>query len=121
MRRDDGFSLLEVLVGLTLIALLAMLLAETLGGGVFASGRAERKAQAMSAARSVLAELGVSRPLRPGAMSGDLGDGGRWSATVSERARTELLVSHEILLDVRLGNARVTLDAVKTVALGERP
>lgn len=119
MSRDDGFSLLETLVGLTLIALVAMLLAETLGAGIFASGRAERSAGAMSAARSVLAELGVSRPLRPGEMSGAFGADGSWIAAVSERTRTDLLVSYDIRLDAVLAGAGVTLDAVKTVPLGE--
>ncbi|WP_193187909.1 PulJ/GspJ family protein [Nisaea sediminum] len=119
MNRDDGFSLLETLVGLTLIALVAMLLAETLGTGIFASGRAERSAEAMSAARSVLAELGVSRPLRAGEMSGDFGASGGWTATVSERIRTDLLVSYDIRLDAVLGGSGVTLDAVKTVPPGE--
>jgi len=120
MSRDGGFSLLETLVGLTLIALLAMLLAETLGAGIFASGRAERSAGTMSVARSVLAELGVSRPLRAGTMSGDLGTDGRWTAAVSERTQTGLLVSYDIALEVSVEGARVTLDAVKTVPLGER-
>jgi prepilin-type N-terminal cleavage/methylation domain-containing protein len=119
MNRDDGFSLLETLVGLTLIALVAMLLAETLGAGIFASGKAERSAGATSAARSVLAELGVSRPLRPGEMSGEFGAGGGWTAAVAERVRTGLLVSYDIRLDVVLDGSEVTLDAVKTVPLGE--
>lgn len=114
MSRDGGFSLLETLVGLTLIALVAVIITESLGSGIFAARRAEDKAAAITAARSVLAEIGVSRPLKAGEHSGRLGSDGSWTATVAERARTDLLVSHDIRLEVRFGGAEVTIDAVKT-------
>lgn len=121
MRRDAGFSLLETLVGLTLIALVSTLLAETLGAGIFASARAGRTVEATSAARSVLAELGVSRPVRSGEMTGDLAGGGDWTASITERVRTDLLVSYDIVLQVRHDGAEVVLDAVKTLPLGVKP
>ncbi|UUX48622.1 type II secretion system GspH family protein [Nisaea acidiphila] len=118
MSRDGGFSLLETLVGLTLIALVATLLAETLGAGIFASSRAGRTAEAMSAARSVLAELGVSRPLHSGELTGDLDGGGEWTATVTERGGTDSFISYDIALAVRLGGAEIALDAVRTLPVG---
>jgi hypothetical protein len=52
-------------------------------------------------------------------MSGEFGAGGGWTAAVAERVRTGLLVSYDIRLDVVLDGSEVTLDAVKTVPLGE--
>ena len=73
---------------------------------------------AMSAARSVLAELGVSRPIHSGELTGDLAGGGEWTATVIERGGTDFFVSYDIALDVRLGGAEVALDAVRTLPVG---
>ena len=83
MNDDGGFTLLEVLVALAVLATGMAAAYETLGVGLRAAAAAERRRAAAAAAENMLAELGRTRPLQDGASEGELGDGQRWRLVIS--------------------------------------
>ncbi|MEO0820413.1 MAG: prepilin-type N-terminal cleavage/methylation domain-containing protein [Pseudomonadota bacterium] len=66
LRGDGGFTLLEVLVAFSLVALMLGAAYATWGAGSRAAERSERSLAALSRAESVLARLGADLPLVPG-------------------------------------------------------
>jgi general secretion pathway protein I len=78
MRRNAGFTLLEVLVAFTIAAMAAIVLFKTAGIGLVSTKVAGRYEEATSRARSHLEALGQdARPIE-GELRGDDGDGYRW-------------------------------------------
>ena len=61
-----GFTLLEILVGFTIAAVLMVLLLQVLTGGLASSSQSSAEVSAVLAAQSALDELGRSVPLRDG-------------------------------------------------------
>jgi general secretion pathway protein I len=83
-RRQHGYSLIEVIVAFALLALALTLLLGTLSGAtrqVRWSGDAGRAALH---AQSLLDQVGVGEPLRPGQSDGDFDDGRyRWTLAIT--------------------------------------
>lgn len=83
-RRERGYSLIEVIVAFALLALALTLLLGTLSGAtrqVRWSGDAGRAALH---AQSLLDQVGVGEPLRPGQRDGEFDDGRyRWTLAVT--------------------------------------
>jgi general secretion pathway protein I len=73
-----GFSLLEILVAFTLMALIVAVLMRVFSGGLQGAGIAEDYARAMSLAESKLAGIGSETPLKPGELSGTEAGKYRW-------------------------------------------
>lgn len=71
MPAERGFSLLEIVVAFTLMALSLAVLMQAFGGGVRLMGNAERLAQAASLAQSQLARVGTEVPLAEGEYQGE--------------------------------------------------
>lgn len=77
-RKEEGFTLIEVLVALAILSIsMAVLL------GVFSDSLSrvranETRTVAGALAQSLLAEVGISRPLHVGDETGDLANGYRW-------------------------------------------
>jgi len=67
-RRSEsrGFTLLEILVGFTITAVLMVLLLQVLTGGLESSHRSSNEVSAVLAAQSALEELGQSVPMHDG-------------------------------------------------------
>ncbi len=88
MTRTDpaqaGFTLLETLVALMLLALVLVPAYSLMAGGARAGRSVERRAQAQAIAEAQLAALGVERRLAPGRYDGE-GGGYRWSLTITPR------------------------------------
>ena len=82
-RRDDGFTLLEVLVAFAILAIALGVLMQVFSSGLNTANVAERYAWATSLAESHLASIGADEPLRVGEESGELGRGFRWVRTVT--------------------------------------
>ncbi|HWP00146.1 MAG TPA: prepilin-type N-terminal cleavage/methylation domain-containing protein [Methylococcus sp.] len=78
-----GFSLLEVLVAFSVLAIALGVLMRVFGGAARAAGVTEEYARAVVAAESLLADVGVVQPLVVGAREGRLGDEFRWILRVA--------------------------------------
>jgi general secretion pathway protein I len=75
---EAGFTLVEIIVALAILALSLSVLFFVISNGVVQTGRAEVAAEATSLAQSLLAEVGVSRPLRNGQSAGQFDTGLSW-------------------------------------------
>jgi prepilin-type N-terminal cleavage/methylation domain-containing protein len=128
-RNQDGFSLLEVLVSLAVVALTAAVVLRVYGLAGTASARGERALEALMIAESTLAEYGVSRPLKVGTTWGDATPGYRWQAEVAAYAafgrneRNQLPVTpYQVAVTVHWGDdpgERITLTALKIESSGD--
>lgn len=81
--REGGFTLLEVLVALVILAVSLAGFYQAFGIGLRAEGVVERGRRAAEAADGLMAELGRTRPLRDGTTAGELPDGQRWTLTLT--------------------------------------
>lgn len=105
-RGERGFTLLEVLVAIAVLALLSASLIETERLSLAAADRADRRARALSSAASLLAEREAGAR-NDGA--GMMGDGSRYR--ISSRIRRDLarpgapIVPVEIAVDIRRAGA----------------
>ncbi len=75
MKRQRGYSLLEVIVAFALLALALTLLLGSLSGASRQVGQAELRSRAVLHAQSLLATTGVIEPLQQGERSGQWEDG----------------------------------------------
>lgn len=78
-RSSQGFTLIEVLVALAIVALALAALLQVFGAGLRAVGTSERYLMATMLARSVLDDFGTEIPAAAGEWSGDIADGYRWT------------------------------------------
>lgn len=78
MRSDRGFSLLEVLVAFTILALSLGVLMQIYSASLRNTDITRDQAQAVALAQSLLASVGIDEPLAEGGKSGDAGDRFRW-------------------------------------------
>jgi general secretion pathway protein I len=81
--RQGGFSLLEVLVAFSILALCLGILLRIFAGGGRLAGLADEHVRAMILAESLLARAGVEEPLQPGETGGEIDDQFRWRLRVS--------------------------------------
>lgn len=85
MRRQRGFSLLEVILAFTLLAVALGILMAILGGGLTQVRGAGDASVATLHAQSLLDEVGVLEPIEPGRSAGDFDDGRyRWEMEITE-------------------------------------
>jgi general secretion pathway protein I len=84
MRCVRGFTLLEILVALTLFGLVGGALLELFGSGLRTARLATERTHAVLLARSKLTELTADPYLTPGLLEGEFDDGYRWQAQLTE-------------------------------------
>jgi len=80
--RLHGFSLLEVLVAFTILAMSLAVLFRIFSGGLYNLRISEGYSQAVLLAQSRLTELGLSEPLETGITQGEWGEDFVWQQTV---------------------------------------
>jgi general secretion pathway protein I len=81
-RKEEGFTLLEVIVALAIASLMLIGLFRAGSGGLFAADNAARVDEAIERAQSHLAAFARAGALVPGELEGDDGGGYRWAALV---------------------------------------
>ena len=81
--RQGGFSLIEILVAFSIMALSLGVLLRIFAGGGHIAATADEYSRAILTAESMMASVGVDLPLRPGVQSGELADGYRWDLNVT--------------------------------------
>ena len=89
LRRDHGFTLLEVLMALFFVALATAIVARNISNGRAAAQAAWEARQALAVARSRLAEIGASETLREGRSQGREPDGIKWETTITAYGDTQ--------------------------------
>ncbi len=92
-----GFSLLEVLVAFTILAMLLGALFQVFRGGLHAARSGERYTRATVIAQSQLAALGVEHPLQEGVLSGTTDDAYHWRIIVGAYLDDQLPVTDSVL------------------------
>src|SRR5450759_5150233 len=80
----EGFSLLEILVAFTLMALIVAVLMRVFSGGLQGAGLAEDYARATSLAESKLAGIGSEIPWKPGELNGTEAGKYRWKIAMQD-------------------------------------
>lgn len=119
-RGSGGFTLLEVLVAFTILALSLGAVFQVWSIGLRSTSQAESRALAVLLLESKLAGIGIEEPLESGEQAGEFDNGFRWHASVEpyeaegaepEGAESEGFVS---------GPGIVPYQVVVTVRWGER-
>lgn len=83
LRKEAGFSLLEVLVAFVILALVGTALSELFGGALRNMAAADDWSRAVLVAESRLAEAASTRPLREASERGEADEGRiRWESRV---------------------------------------
>jgi general secretion pathway protein I len=101
--RESGFSLLEVLVAFSILALSLGVLLQIFSSSVNASVRAEARVRAAMLAEVQLNSVGIDIPLEPGETGGEEDNGMRWQVTLTEYLPEPVLEdSRYLLLYVRV-------------------
>ena len=115
--KQNGFTLLEVLVAFTIMAVMLATLMQAFGGGLRNLDRAQDYAVATMQARSVLEQVGSLIPLEPGEYDGELDNGSRWRVVVEERASDRSGLGEAVDLIDYLVDVSVTWQDERAVTL----
>jgi general secretion pathway protein I len=81
-RADAGFTLVEVVVALAILALSLSAVFAAMSNGIWRVGQADAAAKAGSLAQSLLARAGVEGPLREGRADGQIPGGYDWTLVI---------------------------------------
>lgn len=82
-RRQRGFSLIEVIAALLLLAITFTALMKVAGGAIGLTQRAAERSEAAMWARSLLDSVFVTEPVQPGTRSGTFDERFRWQLQVT--------------------------------------
>jgi len=96
-RACRGFSLLEVLVAFTILAMLLAALFQVFSAGLNAAHAGDRFTRAAVIAQSRLAAVGIVEPLQEGVSSGSTDDAYHWRVTVGEYIDDQLPLIDAVL------------------------
>jgi general secretion pathway protein I len=100
-----GFTVVEVVVALTILALALGVLLNVMSNSIRQTGRAETVAEAGSLAQSLLAKIGTELPLRDGQITGQSDRGFRWRVQIDAYGdgtdrREWPVAAHQVLAEV---------------------
>ncbi len=122
-RRQNGFSLLEVLVAFAILSVSLGVLLQVFATGLRNVSLSDDYSQATLYAQSILAAIGRETPLSEGVRSGSVNDRLSWRSTVSayaeglpdsEKTRVRAYrVSVEVYWSGRVQNRSVTLNTLR--------
>lgn len=129
MKSNDGFTLLESLVSLTIISSLLLLLLQSLNISIFQLKKTDTAVLAASLSRSLLNEIGIVHPLQLGEVSGRIGNIANWSATISNRPlffddrapEKAGVMTYDVALEITIQNTQFKFHTVKNTVNGNLP
>lgn len=109
--RQRGFSLLEVIAAILLLAIALVALMKVAGGSIHLADQSGQISRADMWAQAKLDALGIAEPLRPGESDGAFGGGYRWHLRVAPWQDPDpppgaTLTLYRVDLDVRWGPQR---------------
>jgi general secretion pathway protein I len=108
---EKGFSLLEVLVAFSILALTLGVLLNIFGGGIRLAGVSDNTARAASIAQSRLAQVGMVEELTEGEIRGDFDERFRWIVRVQPyEVMDEEIDTENLPVQLYLVNVRVEWD-----------
>lgn len=112
---DRGFTLLEVIVALAIVAATLTAMAQIFSGGFRNAVTAKDYLSALVRAESEMARLGTELPLHPGETRGRYDDGMRWERSVQLESRGRSLAAYEATVRVSFDDGRrsVSLTTLK--------
>lgn len=127
--RQSGYSLIEVLVAFSILAMALTVLLKIFAAGLRNVDAASEYAQAVSIADAELAVPGVLEPLQPGITEGEEDGGYYWVRDVSEfrpvnrpdyvdTSVLPYLISVEVTWSAGRGERTVRLDTIRIGAAG---
>lgn len=82
-RSDAGFTLLEVIVAFAILSIALGLMSQGFATGYRNQAMAQERLADIALARSLIAEIGVTKPLEAGRQTGELRDGRVWNVDIS--------------------------------------
>lgn len=107
--RTQGFTLLEVLVAFTILALMMGVLLQVFSGGLRTAEVARNHAVGALLAQSKLAAIGIEEPLVEGERTGAFDNGYRWRYSIDryqdDDGEEEEIVPYRLTLTVEWGPA----------------
>ena len=118
-----GFTLVEMLVAFTILAVALVALMQVFGTGFRGLRASEAHARAVMQARSTLERVGTEVPLQPGVWAGTFDNGSRWTTRVrvyepdAEQA-AQTVVPYEVEVTVTWDDDRSV--SLKTLRLAPR-
>lgn len=89
-KRNSGFTLIEVLIAFTILAIVLGVVFRALSSGLGHERTADLATARVLEARSILDRVGLDIPLEPGATSGELTNGEEWALEIAEVSFEEL-------------------------------
>jgi len=89
MKNDQGFSLLESLIGLTIITIVLLALIQVGRTSSAQIKRAEDASIAASLAKTLFNRVGVENPIQKGIIKGNENSGWSWELSIIERDKPD--------------------------------
>jgi len=128
-RVQSGYSLIEALVALTVLALTLTVLMRIFGGGLRNIDLAAQYTDAVVIAEAQLAAVGTLVPVVPGTSDGEHADRYHWTRTIAEYPSADLIAdaatsdwtAYRVVVDVEWQNlSRTRTVQLATLKLGPR-
>lgn len=121
----SGFTLIEVVVALAILALSLGVLYESFGWSLRRTATLERRQEAWLTAQSLLAEVRARPNLSAGTDEGDAGGGLRWTSQISRRKAAidpaSPLQPFDVTIEVTWGTRTTQKVRLQSVELGRVP